>query len=66
MKCLDTDIIAEVRQNREHLLEKYGGIDGYLKHLTEERPRLEKEGWNFISIDDVISRNHHLKTTTIH
>jgi hypothetical protein len=61
MKCLDTDIIAEVRQNREQLLEKYGGIDGYLKHLAEERPQLEKEGWKFISIDEVRSRNHHLQ-----
>ncbi|GHV27305.1 hypothetical protein AGMMS4952_08750 [Spirochaetia bacterium] len=62
MKCLDTDIIAEVRQNREALLEKYGGIEGYLKHLAEERPQLEKDGWKFVSIDEVPSRNHHLQT----
>jgi hypothetical protein len=62
MKCLDTDIIAEVRQNREQLLKKYGGIDGYLQHLAEERPQLEKDGWKFVSIDEVRSRNHHLQT----
>jgi hypothetical protein len=63
MKCLDTDIIAEVRQTRETLLEKYGGIDGYLKHLAEERPQLEKEGWKFVSIDEIRSRNHHLRAS---
>jgi hypothetical protein len=62
MKCLDTDIIAEVRQNRETLLEKYGGIEGYLKHLAEERPQLEKDDWKFVSIDEVPSRNRHQQT----
>jgi hypothetical protein len=31
-------IIAEVRRTREKLLEKYGGAEGYSKHLDETRP----------------------------
>jgi hypothetical protein len=65
MKCLDTDIIAEVRKNRETLLEKYGGIDGYLKHLAEERPQLEKDGWRFASTAELRARNHHLQTASV-
>ena len=49
-----SDFIAEVRQNREILLEKYGGIDGLHKHMNEDRPKLEEQGWKFISIEDIL------------
>ena len=49
-----SDFIVEVRQNREILLEKYGGIDGLHKHMNEERPKLEEQGWKFISIEDIL------------
>jgi len=40
----DDPIVAEVRAARRQLLEKYGGIDGYLRHLREvHRQRLERE-----------------------
>jgi hypothetical protein len=40
-------IIAEVRRTREKLLEKYGGAEGYSKHLDETRPFWEAQGWHF-------------------
>jgi hypothetical protein len=37
-------IVAEVRAARHHLLEQYGGIDGYLRHVREvHAQRLERE-----------------------
>jgi hypothetical protein len=52
MKDYRDEIVAEVRQNRAKLLEMYGGIEGLQKHMDEERPRLEKEGWKFISAEE--------------
>ncbi len=40
----DDPIVAEVRAARRQLLEKYGGIEGYLRHLREvHAQRLERE-----------------------
>ena len=55
MTCFDIDIVAEVRRNRELLLEKYGGIDGLHKHMDEERPKLENQGWKFVSVEEVLA-----------
>jgi hypothetical protein len=52
------EIVAEVRRNRTKLLEMYGGIEGLHKHMEEERPRLEKEGWKFVSAEDFGKRNN--------
>jgi hypothetical protein len=52
MKNYHDEIVAEVRHNRTKLLEMYGGIEGLHKHMDEERPRLEKEGWKFISAEE--------------
>ena len=64
MKYIDIDPIAEVRQNRELLLEKHGGIEGLLKHMNEERPKLEQQGWKFVSIEDIIAKKHYHVTDT--
>ena len=56
MIYIDNDPVADVRRNRESLLEKYGGIDGLHKHMDEERPELEKKGWKFISVEDVLAK----------
>jgi len=56
MKYIDTDPVAEVRRNRELLLEKYCDIDGLHKHMDEERPKLEKQGWTFVSIEEILMR----------
>jgi hypothetical protein len=56
MAFKELDPIIEVRRNRELLLEKYGGIDGLHKHMDEERPILEKQGWTFMSIDEILSK----------
>ena len=56
MTYMDTDPVMVVRRNREELLEKFGGIDGLHKHMDDERPELEKQGWTFVSIEDVLAR----------
>jgi hypothetical protein len=48
MKIWYDEIVASVRKNREELLEQFDGIEGLHKHMEEERPLLEKEGWVFI------------------
>jgi hypothetical protein len=58
MKYVDTDIVAEVRKNREELLADYGGIKGYLKHLDEDRHRLEREGWKFVDLEEMLRKKH--------
>jgi hypothetical protein len=49
----EEDPVAEVHRIRAELLEEYGGIKGYLKHLNEDRPRLEKEGWHFAGPEEL-------------
>ncbi|MCL2812374.1 MAG: hypothetical protein FWD25_10890 [Clostridia bacterium] len=56
MVIIDVDPITEVRSNRELLLEKYGGIGGLHKHMDEERPRLEAQGWVFVPLDTIIAK----------
>jgi hypothetical protein len=51
-------IVAEVRQNRAKLLEMYGGIEGLNRHMEEERPRLEKEGWHFATPEELAALKH--------
>jgi hypothetical protein len=53
MKYDDIDPVEEVRRNRELLLEMYGGIEGLHKHMDEERPKLEKQGWKFLSDEEM-------------
>jgi hypothetical protein len=53
MKYLDEDPVAEVHHIRAELLEEYGGIDGYMIHLDEELPRLEKEGWKRVTPEEI-------------
>ena len=48
-----TNPVAEVRRNRELLLEKHGGIAGLHKHMDAEKPMLEKSGWKFVSAREV-------------
>jgi hypothetical protein len=47
MTGLNDYITAEVRRNREQLLELYGGLEGLRKHQAEERKQLEQQGWHF-------------------
>jgi hypothetical protein len=58
MKGYRDEIVTEVRRNRAKLLEMYGGIEGLHKHMDEERPRLENEGWKFISAEEFGKRNN--------
>ena len=55
----DEDTLAEVHRIRAELLEEYGGIKGYFKHLSEDRSRLEKEGWHFASPEELAALKNH-------
>ena len=61
----NTDPITEVRRNRELLLEKYGGIDGLHKHMKEEKPKLEKLGWAFISVEEILAKKRERMTSVV-
>ena len=58
MNDRDENPLAEVHRIRAELLKEYGGIKGYLKHLSEDRPRLEKEGWRFAGQEELASLKH--------
>jgi len=62
MFYVNVDPITEVRHNRELLLKKYGGIDGLHEHMEEERPKLEKLGWKFVSVEEVLAKKHAIIT----
>jgi hypothetical protein len=59
MNCYENDDpLVEVHHIRAGLLEEYGGIDGYVKHIREDlsQERLEKEGWSFVTAGEIASR----------
>ena len=58
MNTFEDETVAEVRKHREELLEEYGGMEGYLKHIEEDRPRWERSGWKFVEIDEMLKKKH--------
>lgn len=58
MMYIDIDPVAEVRRNRELLLEKYGNIEELHKHMDEERPKLETLGWKFVSTETILTKKY--------
>jgi hypothetical protein len=57
MTIYQDDILAEVRMNKAKVMTMYGGLDGLLKHMDEERPQLEAQGWKFTDIEEVYKDN---------
>jgi hypothetical protein len=55
----DDDIVDEIYRHRKEMVEEYGGIEGLLKHMDEERPRLIAEGWKFVTVEEMAERNRH-------
>jgi len=43
------DPIEEVYRIRQEILEEYGGIDGWNKHLDEVRPKYEAMGFRSLT-----------------
>jgi hypothetical protein len=60
----DDEIMAECRARKAQVIEDYGGVEGYYKHLAEDdtRSRLEAEGWKFVSSTDLAAM--HAKPVT--
>jgi hypothetical protein len=59
----EDDPVAEVHRIRAEMLEEYGGIEGYIKHLDEDLPRLIAEGWKIVTPKEIkasgnINRNY--------
>jgi len=50
------EIAEEVRMRKAHVVEKYGGWEKFMKHMDEDRSRLEKEGWHFVTKEEVTVR----------
>jgi hypothetical protein len=59
------DFIWEVRRNKAKLLEMYGGIEGLHKHMAEDRPHLEKEGWRFETPEESAARKQRHRQESI-
>jgi hypothetical protein len=50
-------IVAEVRRNREKILEEFGGnMEAYHKYLQAQHSRWEAEGFRFVSHEEVLRR----------
>jgi hypothetical protein len=62
MKYVDEDPVAEVHRIRAELMEEYGGMAGYRKHLADDRPRLEREGWHFETPEESAARKQGRET----
>jgi len=58
MKYIDIDPVAEVRHNRALLLETHGGIEGLLRYMEEERPKLEQQGWEFVTVEEIREKKY--------
>jgi hypothetical protein len=52
-KYIENDPVDEVKRIQEQLLEMYGGIEGLHKHMDEERPKLVKQGWKFLTEEEL-------------
>jgi hypothetical protein len=50
------NFILDVRRRKAQLLETYGGLEGLQKHMAEERPNLEKDGWRFETLEESQAR----------
>jgi hypothetical protein len=54
----EDEVMVEVRERKAHVAEKYGGWEGLMKHMDEDRPRLEKAGWKFVTVEEVRRRSN--------
>jgi len=65
MKHYKDDIIAEVRKNREELLEEHGGIEEYLKYLQSQHSRWEAEGFRHVGLKEIQAQKCAEKMVTV-
>jgi hypothetical protein len=52
----EDEIVNEVYRTRAKLLDEYGGMEGVHKHMKEQRPLLEAQGWKFVSAEEVAAK----------
>jgi hypothetical protein len=65
MKFFEDEVVEEVRRNREKLLEEYGSMEAWNRHLKQERPRREREGWVYVSMEEVRRKRAEASETTV-
>jgi hypothetical protein len=56
MKGFYDPIMAEMRRTQESRLDEYGSWENYSKHLDEQRPVLEAQGWHFVTPEEHAGR----------
>ncbi|MDR3172106.1 MAG: hypothetical protein LBU17_10850 [Treponema sp.] len=52
----DDEIMAECRQRKAELRERYGSTEAYNKHLDEMRPYWEAQGWHYVTEEEHAAR----------
>jgi hypothetical protein len=52
----DDEIMAECRQRKAELRERYVDDEGYSKHLDEMRPYWESQGWHYETDEEFAAR----------
>jgi hypothetical protein len=53
----DDEIMAECRERKAHVIEKYGGWENYMKHIDDEILRPDGTPWPKASPEDLPARN---------
>ena len=54
----DINPIEETRHIREQLLEKHGSIANLHRHMDAERQKLENQGWQFVTAEEVLAKKY--------
>jgi hypothetical protein len=49
----EDEVMRDVWERKAHVAAMYPTWEAYMKHLDEDRPRLEAEGWKFVSPEDL-------------
>jgi hypothetical protein len=65
MEYLDEDPVAEIHRIRTEIMNEFSSFEAWGKYLDAERPRLIKEGWNFITPEEAAARKQKPQNATI-
>jgi hypothetical protein len=49
----EDEVMRDVWERKAHVAARYPTWEASMKHLDEDRPRLEAEGWKFVSPEDL-------------
>jgi hypothetical protein len=49
----EDEVMRDVWERKAQVSAEMADLKAYMKHLEEDRPRLEAEGWKFVSPEDL-------------